>query len=887
MNVGDKKEQFTNVPDLDKFLTSEEIVNIVKGKSQEIELEIRFGICNSDNSFTPNVGKESYKNIIKTAKKTFSKTAGPFFEKSFVCINTNSSSKLRKIIYLDKNNEVQKSEYIRKERLSNYTNTHYNMRFSISHEKIMEENFVPSPKDKNINLIRYRDRQMFLINKDWRLDITKTAMLSSFNIEEIKEWSKNVKENKIENPEETYNYEIELEYVGKVKSYQDILPNMKDAINFIFDIIYSKKGITIVNKQIFYDIIRKIKNTIKERRIFQLHRKPIKEITIRDFGNNVITLERYNLQKIRTENYCVTEKTDGERAVIYGNNRNIYMIDSVNNMYKFSLKSTKISGDFLLDGEYLEFPDKKNENYIHRYFLIFDIMINKSSDITHMKFEKRQEIISEILESIKFSEKEKIKVFQKKFEYFNSKNFTEKNKYVLSLKRDYDIDGLIYTSVLGDYFEKIYKWKPPEQNTIDFLIKLADPENDNKTFLLFVMISRGLFKKMNLKIEKWYKYLFPEYDFNLDNYFPILFEPDLIQTTEETKDLNFSETTISPKKQERLEIEDNSIVEFSWDPERKKWSAYRKRDDKIYANNWKTAMSSYRNILFPLTTEMMTGKEKIPDSYFQSQNSHLLDGLKKFHSHIKKELYNEYTNENENILELGGGRSNDYHKWKYNKIKNIVLIDNDPIAIQEGMKRTENETSFKVRYINDTMNQNLPKLLKKNSVIVTKFDSIVANFSIHYILDNEKSINLLYKNIRHLLNKDGYFILTTFDGKKVFADLQKTNPIILENDKGIELFRITPQFKISVANTKDGQDKLAKYGQKISVYVESIGKEHEEYLVNIQYLIHKFISEKEFELVENTSFGEILDRYSHRKKLSDAEKIFSTYSNIVVFRKIT
>jgi SAM-dependent methyltransferase len=288
------------------------------------------------------------------------------------------------------------------------------------------------------------------------------------------------------------------------------------------------------------------------------------------------------------------------------------------------------------------------------------------------------------------------------------------------------------------------------------------------------------------------------------------------------------------------------------------------------------AISIYRCIVNPLTEDMMTGKEPIPSAYWQTGNKELIRPMLKFHSYVKIRLYNDYCKNAESVLELGGGQSNDFKKWVNSGISHVTLIDPDPIAVEEGKDRTKDVSKPSITYIVADAAQGIKRLLEKNST-ETSYDVIVANFSIHYFTITKEQIELLIKNVREVLLPGGFFVFTTFNGEKVFSDLEKSNPIILSNKNEKTLFSITKKYP-------ESDKKLKHYGQMIDVFVESIGIPHEEGLMNLKYLIEKFCENDRFTLVENVSFADLMDNYQERDKLSVAEKRYSGYNNLVALR---
>jgi SAM-dependent methyltransferase len=292
-----------------------------------------------------------------------------------------------------------------------------------------------------------------------------------------------------------------------------------------------------------------------------------------------------------------------------------------------------------------------------------------------------------------------------------------------------------------------------------------------------------------------------------------------------------------------------------------------------------TGYSIYNAIIRPLTQAMIVGDEPIPQSYWRAGDKSLIKAMLSFHSHVKIMAYEKYTKHALATLELGGGQANDFKKWIKAGIENVTIIEPDLDAIKEAEDRTRSIKKPVIEFINDSAGKDLTMLLEENNSKNRKFDAIIANFSVHYFIENKEQIGLLIENCKKLLKPNGYFIFTTFSGERVFIDLAKYNPLVLKSQeqKDKVLFSIEALYPTT-------DPKIKHYGQKIKVFVESIGVAHEESLVNIKYIIDKFLETNEFTLVENTPFSDILEDYPDKGTLTEPERVYSSFNNLVVLK---
>ena len=121
-----------------------------------------------------------------------------------------------------------------------------------------------------------------------------------------------------------------------------------------------------------------------------------------------------------------------------------------------------------------------------------------------------------------------------------------------------------------------------------------------------------------------------------------------------------------------------------------------------------------------------------------------------------------------------------------------------------------------------------------------------SQFSIHYYFKDELTLRTYIQNISENIKKGGYFIGTCYDGMKVFQMLDKTEGHMeMVDEFNNKVYSITKKYELEDFNySKDNIEKL--FGQKIDVYMNSIGQTITEYLVNFEMFIEMM---KEYDLV--------------------------------------
>jgi hypothetical protein len=278
--------------------------------------------------------------------------------------------------------------------------------------------------------------------------------------------------------------ELDRETIGEKDPFQTLVAGVGDVL----------RGIQ--NNSVL------IRNTVKDKAL-----EAYKDIakTDRFRGVQPVTLELHNMSKEIGEdpnirvNYNVTDKADGLRVMAFTNAEGeLFMIDMAMNIYKTGYKKSECKLS-LLDGEYIT-KNKKGEAI--QSLLFFDIYVDTNGvDVTKKPFlvpDDKDCRFNDMMHWItqwndnggpeKILKSASINIGVKKFFSANEDNdiFTQASNVLnLSDIRDYNTDGLIFTpndislpSGPGTRFQNQFKWKPPKDNTVDFLVSTGKDEKD-------------------------------------------------------------------------------------------------------------------------------------------------------------------------------------------------------------------------------------------------------------------------------------------------------------------------------------------------------------------------------------------------------------------------
>lgn len=505
---------------------------------------------------------------------------------------------------------------------------------------------------------------------------------------------------------------------------------------------------------------------------------------------------------------------------------------------------------------------------------------------------------------------------------------------------EYTTDGLIFTHAYygvgsnkeGETgplskitWEYSFKWKPAEDNTIDFFVvttKQQGGEDIVKTIYepgLNSHLSTQLSEYKTIQLSCTYSerkhgviYLNPCQDV-IDDKLPefkvVNYEE---KYTNDAKPLQFYPTEpFDPEAgicnimlklddngvrqmftEENEVFGDNMIVEFSYDLSKEKgwrWIPKRVRYDKTseflqgmknFGNAYHVANSNWKSINNPITEDMISSGEGIPDIsvdediyYNKPAGKTSTEAMKNFHNlYVKKSLIKSVSKQGDTLIDYACGKAGDLPKWISSRLSFVFGIDKSKNNLEDRLD------GACVRYLNSTKtNKHIPSalfvngdssyniksgaaMLNDKAIQITKaifgsgpkdadvlgkavlrqygkgedgFSVSSCQFAVHYFLENPTTLQGFMKNISECTKLNGYFIGTCYDGKEVFNLLRKKlqGESIQIVEKGKKVWEIVKGY-----NSTSLQDNSSCIGYRIDVYQDSINQLITEYLVNFDYL---------------------------------------------------
>ena len=569
---------------------------LTNSTSSNVEIEVRFGsfVYQNFQGQTQERERPKFESIVDTEFFFSLKKVLDERIKEIVKVNTKElayknprspTGNIREITYTNDNFVPISGKprvYMNKNKLNTHEIYDYDIRVGVATENIMEKNTIKDINWEVPSFVRYKQRFSYMFDIG-QLDLTIVHQGTTES----------------EARQDT-RYEIEFEI--KQNDYEKLLAMM----TFVLQI--KQKNVNVISKNLTRDIYKEYVSLTRAKYFI---------------GAQPETLQKDKLSNLFKELYSVTDKADGNRYFMFINSTgNVYYIDNnIKNILATDLRTNL--RNTIIDGELIE-----NENSIN--FYAFDIIFYDGKDLRGDKnyfLKDRLALVNTTIKSLTQSD----------YYIVEMKRFIWKNVFIGSefLMKDiknklYKNDGLIFTPMNESYplsgkWDKLFKWKPAELNTIDFYsLKERDIDGSVKWKLYVQNKNQNSQIKNDIKLE-------------LFNVKELCNLPDSKDITFET---TFDDNLLDPTTGQSYKTK--TVIEYKWEktPTGGKFIPLRTRWDKTankkkHGNFVHVACNIWNNINNPIT----------PQQLFQMTNSTTLDvGEKPFFFDRLKNLIPKYMN---------------------------------------------------------------------------------------------------------------------------------------------------------------------------------------------------------------------------------------------------
>jgi len=642
--------------------------------------------------------------------------------------------------------------------------------------------------------------------------------------------------------------------------------------------------------------------------------------------------------------YTVTNKADGERSMlVVARDRKLirWTRKGTFSWTGLTAKTDKHVGD-VIDGEYLE---SKN------LFCIFDVYTYKGVRVSALPLLTNDDDAPEksrlgyaklFVESISKEFKTQLspipfRIETKLFLAGDGPMMETAINRLLDTQFEYPTDGLIFTPKSGpvappaetrfDTWTTVYKWKPPHQNSIDFLVQISngetvyDPDTLQKYIVGTLYVTRTPGTDIIYPCETMTgEYTAPRIPAGLggdDTRAPTPFQPSSPKAPDASRILIPVNERGIPIDSEGHRVENKSIIECARDTETGKWVIMRTRHDKTYqyrvlhkpnfGNSVLVAEDIWTNIHNPVTEEMIRVVHSNPtsdtaedDLYYQDSletRDRAMKNVQSLHNQIKESLYRTYVQKGSSLLELAMGRGGDMHKWRSIGPSMIVGIDlsaSNLEAPRQGacvryLRAKQTAPMPPALFIAADMTQ--PLLEQDNRYLrilggkeraptpylekfagKTDFDVVSCQFAIHYACENEETFRTFVKNLD--VHCKGVFFGTCMDGKAVYSMMLGKSNHMFQSGKNV-WGEISKEYA-------DGDGWNEEFGRSIVVRLESFEKPQKEYLVPFER-VEQILAENGFELIATEMFDDTT--LAKTTNLEKDQKAFSSLHRMFAFKR--
>jgi hypothetical protein len=529
-------------------------------------------------------------------------------------------------------------------------------------------------------------------------------------------------------------FEIEMEYLvkdAKVKKaqVQEHIAAMCDVAANVALLLQDRPALVkqSVLNQVTLEYIRAASTLLKRRE------DPPETLDRRHFikskdyfvGPKPVSIEMEHLlseseEQVRAsifKGYTVTEKADGDRYLAWVHtDGTIYLINDRLHVIPTGATCDACKGS-ILDGEYVT-SDRNGDSI--KLFMVFDAYLQKGKDISGLPLvvkdgPSRYRAMNEIVKAIQYTEstgQEPVTIQLKTFLAGSGKKMNKHCRDLLDKEARgsyaYHTDGLIFTPIeapapLGQTWAETFKWKPPQENTIDFMIEAnrdvtrIHPLTGATCVLVTMYVgyrpysdrldgAAALTRQAESKMRDYVPREFAK------GYWPLDASGVSIVAEKTGEAIRLAEIALGLIVECRCDL--SAPDSFQWIPTKirhDKTDVYRAtKSISRTANDFNVVQATWKTIIHPITPEMLTDtkavtRQDLPQDsmdmvYYQrkvKREDSKLNAMLDFHGLWVKErhLIRRFLQGGKSLFDIGMGMAGDLRKWIDAKASMVVGVD--------------------------------------------------------------------------------------------------------------------------------------------------------------------------------------------------------------------